>query len=219
MTPKTFSIDLRTNGGARLALSYRGVDRTGIQRLACVLSASDLVRLVLFAETLDLQGILGTPLTAELDLDGLHVETDDAGHGIRLVRRQGYNTQTAHMDLSAFTSEMSGVTEACLSRVAETKHGPVLAEILEESPKPAAIATTLDEDSADHAFHVIREMALMILCEEAETKGSDLARKLRSKTRREDAREDVYAALEVVSSAFLPDAEDTRSDAGLRRQA
>lgn len=219
MTPKTFSIDLRQSGGARLALSYRAVDRAGIQRLACDLSASDIVRLVLFAETLDLQGILGTPLTAELDLDGLRVETDDTGHSIRLVRRQGYNTQTAHVDFSAFASEMSGVTEASLSRVAETKHGSVLAEMLEESPTPAAIATTLDEDSADQVFHVIREMALLILCEEADTKGSDLARKLRSKARREEVREDVYAALEVLSSAFLPDAEETLSETGLRRRA
>jgi len=217
MTPKTFSIDLRPNGGARLALSYRAADRAGIQRLACGLSATGLVRLVLFAETLDLQGILGTPVTAELDLDGLHLETDETGCGIQLVRRQGYNTQTAHMDRSAFASEMPGVTEACLSRAAETKHGPALAEILEETSMPAAIADTLDEDRADQAFHVIREMALLILCEEVETKGSDLARKLRSKARREDAREDVCAALDAVSSAFLSPA-DQGAEEGLRRQ-
>lgn len=210
MTPKTFTVDLRRDGGARLALSYRAADRGGIQRLACDISADDLVRVVLLVETLGLQEALGAPVAAELEMEGLQVATDDAGTGIRLLRQQGYNVQEARIDRATFVSEMSGMTEACLARAAETKHGPALTALLEESPMPAPIATALDADRADQVFHAIREMALLILAEEAETKGSDLARKLRSKKRRDEAAEDVRTALDALASAFLQPAADPR---------
>ncbi|ETW13058.1 hypothetical protein ATO8_07601 [Roseivivax marinus] len=218
MTPKTFSIDLRRDGGARLALSYRAADRAGIQRLACDIAASDMSRLVIFAETLDLQAILGGPVAAELDLEGLRLETEDSGAGIRLVRTQGYNTQTAQMELSTFGFEMAGITEACLARATEAKHGPVLTELLAECPMPETLSAALGPDRAEQAVHVVREMTLLILTEQAATKGSEIARKLRSKTRREDAFEEVRMTVDAVSSAFLAPAAEEPSEVGLRRR-
>ncbi|ETX13445.1 hypothetical protein OCH239_10380 [Roseivivax halodurans JCM 10272] len=218
MTPKTFSVDMRRDGGARLALSYRAADRGGIQRLACDIAAADLVRVVLLVETLGLQEALGAPVAAELDIDGLQIATDGTGDGIRLVRQQGYNSQEARMELATFSCEMSGITEACLARAAESKHGPVLTGMLEECPMPEAIASVMDEDGAEQVYHVIREMALLILAEEAETKGSELARKLRAKKRREDAYADVCAALDALSAAFLPPVAGGAPTAEMRRR-
>ena len=54
-----FSIEARDGGGARLALNYKHVGRSGIQRISCDLTSTSLLQLVLFEEALSLRNRFG----------------------------------------------------------------------------------------------------------------------------------------------------------------
>lgn len=59
MSAKIFSMEPREDGGARFVLNYKHIGRSGIQRISCDLTQTDLLQMVLFAEALNLHNRLG----------------------------------------------------------------------------------------------------------------------------------------------------------------
>lgn len=203
MANKTFTLDVRDDGTGRLALSYSPDNRHGLSRLSCSIAAPDLVQLVLFCEAVDLRAMLGAPADAMIEFDGLSIDIR-AGHPeVGIVRTQGHVRQEATVGWSDLQSEIAGVLDICQARAEDTKHGPVLKEMLWAHDVPASLPHHLPEDLSEAVFHRIREMAFLLLAEEAATKGSPLARKLRGKKTREAAERQVAGVLTALIAEFV----------------
>ncbi|OED49623.1 hypothetical protein AB838_06085 [Rhodobacteraceae bacterium (ex Bugula neritina AB1)] len=204
MPAENFSLEMREDGGAWLALSYKHAGRSGIQRISCDLQHADLVQLVLFAEALSLRKRFGHPVSARVSTQGLEISYDPAQRDLHVVRQAGYSKQSACIPVAAFDAEMAGITDICFARAEGSKHGPALKRLLAECAAPAELLERLAEDEADLAMHQLREIALLLLTQEADTRSSALARKLRAKKSQEQAREAVVRFLLALAAEFFP---------------
>lgn len=202
MSARNLIIDLRDDGGARLSLSYKSAEQHGICRISCDLSAEDLVQLVLFDGAISLRATLGTARRTELALDGLALTYGGDGDLLTFDRKSGFSSKTALCSVKEFHSEMADITDVCLARAEAARHGAALQDVLAEAPLPWALSAGLDADVADQIFHRIREMALLILAQNAASRGSALARKLRAKKTRHEAAQDVHAVLASLAGEF-----------------
>lgn len=207
MTAKIFSMESRAEGGARLALQYKHADRSGIQRLSCDLSRGELVQLVLFAEALSLADSLA-PLAppsaqAELALEGLILRRAGSAAMIEVERLVGYSRQATALPVRSFLTEMSQMTDLCIAEAEASRHGPALLDLLAQAPLPQGLLARLDGDAAEQLMHQLREIALLVLCEESAQRGSPLARLLRSRKGQEEAQALVNGLLRQLAGGAL----------------
>ncbi|QOL80369.1 hypothetical protein [Pseudooceanicola spongiae] len=206
MKAKIFSIDMRDSGGARLSLSYKDAERNGISRISCEVAPQQLVRLVLFAEAISAahSGDRLDPMS--VSLDGLNIRYDVTHmESLTFERQLGYSTQIAPATLRDFLTEMAGIADVCLARAESSKHGSLLKELLSEVPMPHCLSSSLPEDAAEEILYRLREMALLILVDDASHKTSSLARKLRGKKSRPEVCAKVEDLLLTLASEFTPE--------------
>ncbi|MBY6142063.1 hypothetical protein KUV26_21730 [Leisingera daeponensis] len=204
MAAKIFSMEAREDGGARLALNYKHTGRSGIQRISCDLPQAGLLQLVLFAEALSLRKRFGTPITSDVSLDGLVMSYDPAQRELLVERQAGYSRQTASMPVEDFHSEMAGMTDICIAWAEASKHGPALKRLLFDCAAPAELKRLLGQNEADLAMHQMREIALLLLAQEASARGSALARKLRGKKSQDQAWEAVSCLVLELAAELVP---------------
>ncbi|MCB4456864.1 hypothetical protein [Leisingera sp. McT4-56] len=204
MPAKIFLMEAREDGGARLALNYKHAGRSGIQRISCDLPQAGLLQLVLFAEALSLRKRFGEPAASDVAIDGLTLSFDPAQPDLHVVRQAGYSSQAARLPLAAFHSAMAEMTDLCIARAEASKHGPALKHLLAECPPPAALAAQLGQDDGDLAMHQLREIALLLLAQDAAARGSALARKLRGKKSQDQARAAVSSLLQALATELAP---------------
>lgn len=197
-------MEAREDGGARLALKYKHAGRSGIQRISCDLPQAGLLQLVLFAEALSLRRRIGHPVASDVLLDGLVISYDPAQRDLHVERQAGYSRQTACLPVAEFHSEMAGMTDICITRAEASKNGPALKRLLADCPAPAKLEGLLGQDEADLAMHQLREIALLLLAQEASTRGSALARKLRGKKSLEQAGEAVSGLVLELAAELVP---------------
>lgn len=174
-------MEARESGGARLALNYKHAGRSGIQRITYDLPQAGLLQLVLFAEALSLRKHFGNPLASDVSLDGLVMSYDPAQRELHVERQAGYSKQTACMSVEVFLAEMADMTDICLAWAEAAKHGPALKHLLSECAAPTELERLLGQDDVDLAMHQVREIAFLLLVQEASARGSALACKLRGK--------------------------------------
>lgn len=204
MPAKIFSMEAREDGGARLALNYKHAGRSGIQRISCDLPQAGLLQLVLFAEALSLRMRFGHPVASDVSIDGLVMAYDPAQQDIHVERQAGYSRQTARMPVEVFHSEMAGMADVCIGRAEASKHGPALKHLLAECPAPSELESRFGQDAADLAMHQLREIALLLLAQDASVRGSALARKLRGKKSQDQAREAVSGLVLELAAELVP---------------
>ena len=205
MKAKIFSIDMRDSGNAKLSLSYKDAERNGISRISCEVAAAQLVRLVLFAEAISAARSADRLASMKVSLDGLNIRYDDRDfENLTFERQLGYSTQIAPATLMDFQTEMAGIADVCLARAEASKHGALLNELLAEVPMPHILSSALPEDTAEEILHRVREMALLILVDDASQKTSSLGRNLRSKKSRPVACAKVEALLLTLAKEFAP---------------
>lgn len=197
-------MEAREDGGARLALNYKHTDRSGIQRISCDLPQAGLLQLVLFAEALSLRKRFGNPFALDVSLDGLVMSYDPAQRELHVERQAGYSRQTACMPVEVFHAEMAGMTDICIAWAEASKHGPALKRLLFECAAPAELERLLGRDEADLAMHQMREIALLLLVQEASARGSALARKLRRKKFQEQAQEAINSLVLELVAELVP---------------
>ena len=199
-----FSMDAREDGGARLALKYKHAGRSGIQRISCDLPQAGLLQLVLFAEALSLPKRFGNPIASNVSLDGLEMSYDPEQRELHVERQAGYSRQTACMPVEVFLSEMAVMTDICIAWAEASKSGPALKRLLAGCTAPAELAMLLGQDEADLAMHQMREVALLLLVQEASARGSALARKLRGKKSQDQAQEAVNSLVLELAAELVP---------------
>lgn len=204
MPAKMFSMEARDGGGARLALNYKHVDRSGIQRISCDLPPTGLLQLVLFEEALSLRNRVGLRIASNVSLDGLEMSYEPAQREIHVVRQAGYSRQTASMPVEVFHFEMAGMTDICISRAEASKNGPALKRFLADCTAPAELTMHLGQDEADLAMYQMREVAFLLLAEEASGRGSALARMLRGKKSQDQAQEAVNGFVLELAAELVP---------------
>ena len=204
MSAKIFSMEPREDGGARFVLNYKHIGRSGIQRISCDLTQTDLLQMVLFAEALNLRNRLGPSAASDVAIDGWQVSFVPAQRELILERQAGYSQKTARMPVDVFLSEMAGMTDICLARAETSKNGPALKSMLAECRPPAEFERLLGLDLADLAMHQLREIALLILAQDAAIRGSVLARKLRGKKSQDQAREAVISLVLTLAAECMP---------------
>ncbi len=197
-------MEARDDGGARLALNYKHAGRSGIQRISCDLSQAGLLQLVLFSEALGLRKRFGHLVASDVSADGLALSYDPAQRALHIERQAGYSRQTACIPVEVFQSEMPDMTDVCIARAEESKHGPALKRLLADSAVPDGIGKLLTQDEADLAMHQLREIAFLLLVQEASARGSALARKLRGKKMQEQAREAVSSLVLELAAELVP---------------
>lgn len=204
MPAKIFSMEAREDGGARLALNYKHAGRSGIQRISCDMPQAGLLQLVLFAEALSLRKRFGHPVASDVFIDGLEIFYDPGQRDLHIERQASYSTQNARMPVDVFQSEMAGMADICISRAEASKHGPALKHLLAECAPPAEFGKTLGQYESDLAMHQLREIALLLLAQEASARGSALARKLRGKKSQDQAREAVSGFVLELAAELVP---------------
>lgn len=192
MSLRIFVMDARDDGTARLSLASRSAGR-GISRIACDLSQNDVLQLVLFAEAAGLRDAISDFSRSTLELDGLTVEDNPQDDRVLLARRTGYSEQTGELDRDLFQTEMAGVVDICLVRAQEAKYGELLMAMIAKVVIPLPLYPRLDPDEADALRYRLQEMALVLLCDIAGNKGSDLARLLPGKKTTDQAQDEVTA--------------------------
>ncbi|UWQ28310.1 hypothetical protein [Leisingera sp. M523] len=204
MPAQIFSMEARENGGARLALNYKHIGRSGIQRISCDLPQAGLLQLVLFAEALSLRKRFGRLIASDVSIDGLKISYDPARRDLHVERQAGYSRQTACLPIADFHFEMAGMTDICIAWAEVTKNGPALKRLLAECAAPAELERLLGRDEADLAMHQLREIALLLLAQETSTRGSALARKLRGKKSQDQAQEAVSGFVLELAAELVP---------------
>lgn len=203
MSLRIFVMDARDDGTARLSLASRASGR-GISRIACDLSQSDVLQLVLFAEAAGLRDAVSDFSRSTLELDGLTIEDTPQDDRVLLARRTGYSEQTGELGRDLFQTEMAGVVDICLVRAQESKHGELLMDMIAKVVIPLPLYPRLDPDAADALRHRLQEMALVLLCDVAGNKGSDLARLLRGKKTHDQAQDEVTALVGALVRSLFP---------------
>lgn len=197
-------MEAQPEGGARFSLKYKHAERGGIQRLSCDLTRGDLVQLVLFAEALSLNQSLAHPQDSQVEINGLCLQYT-AGHDLLSVTRQaGYSRQDCDLPLRVFLSEMPQMTDLCIAEAETSKHGRVLLALLAECQLPAPVAAQLTQDKADQILHQLREIALLVLAQDAAVKSSVLARKLRARKSLDEAQTLVQQVIFALSEGVIP---------------
>lgn len=204
MPAKIFLMEARQDGGARLALSSKPIGRSGIQRISCDLPQDGVLQLVLFAEALNLRKRFGNPAATDVALDGLRMSYDPDQRDLMIERQAGYSTQEARLSVKAFQAEMAAMAELCIARAEASKHGPSLKHLLQECAVAIDLHKLLGQDEADLVRHHLREIALLMLAQEASAKGSTLARDLRAKKSQEQARLTVVELVSRLATELLP---------------
>ncbi|MEN8738992.1 MAG: hypothetical protein ABF308_04330 [Phaeobacter gallaeciensis] len=204
MPAKMFSMEARDGGGARLALNFKHVGRSGIQRISCDLPPTSLLQLVLFEGALSLRNRFGFRIASNVSLDGLEMSYDAAQREIHVVRQAGHSRQTACMPVEVFHSEMSVMTDICISRAEASKNRPALKRLLAEYAAPAELALHQGQDEADLAMYQMREVAFLLLEQEASGRGSALARMLRGKKSQDQAQEVVNRFVLELAAELVP---------------
>ncbi|UWQ52196.1 hypothetical protein K3720_20475 (plasmid) [Leisingera caerulea] len=204
MPAKIFSMEARQDGGARLALNYKHAGRSGIQRLSCDLPQAGLLQLVLFAEALSLRKRFGQLVASDVSIEGLIVSYDPAQRELHVERQAGYSRQTAFVPVEVFQSEMAGMTDICIAQAEASKHGAALKHLLAGCAAPAKLEELLGQDEADLAMHQLREIALLLLAQEASARGSALGRQLRGKKSQEQARQAVSGLVLELAAELVP---------------
>lgn len=106
MSAQIFSIEVLTDGGAKLALNSKHDTHSGIRRVSCEISPDELLQLVVYAEALSLRQHLGHPASSSLSVDGLELSYDPATRDLHVVRQAGYSRQTARIPVEIFQTEM-----------------------------------------------------------------------------------------------------------------
>lgn len=204
MPAKIFSMEARQDGGARLALNYKHAGRSGIQRISCDLAQDGLLQLVLFAEALSLRKRFGQLAPSGLTVDGLTLAFDPAQPDLHVLRQAGYSSQTARLPLTAFHAAMAGMTELCIARAEASRHGTALKLLLADCPPPPPLAAQLGQDEGDLAMHHLREIALLLLAQDAAARGSALARMLRGRKTQDQARAAVSSLVQALAAELAP---------------
>ena len=204
MPSKTFTIHAGDDGTAHFSLTYRDPRQSGISRLSCDLSAVDVVKLVLFSEAASLHREMAANGQSEVELEGLFLSHDPSRDALWIERKVGFSTQTTEMPFSEFHTSMAEVTDICLTRARDSKHGEAIAEFLNQSTRIEALEFTHAPDDADQVHHRINEIALILLADDACRRGSDLGRKLRGKKTLEEARSHVISLVETLAAELLP---------------
>ncbi|QEW23070.1 hypothetical protein LA6_005306 (plasmid) [Paracoccaceae bacterium] len=212
MANTSFTLHVREDGSARLSQSFSPDGRRGLSRLSCGISAPDLVRLVLFCEAVDLRATLGAPGAAEIELDGLWLSVRANLRDVDIVRIQGLTRQDATADWPEVRAEIAGALDICQARAEDSRHGAVLKDMIWDCPVPDVLSDRLPGDLSEVVFHRLREMALLLLADEAAAKGSVLGRKLRGKKTREAAERDVRALLDGLVAEFVLTGEGAPDD-------
>ncbi|MEW2912612.1 hypothetical protein [Leisingera sp. JC11] len=197
-------MEAREDGGARLALNLKHASRSGIQRISCDLPLAGLQQLVIFAEALSLRKRLGHLVETDVSIDGLEMSYDPAQRELQVARQAGYSRQTARMPVEMFLTEMAEMTDICIVRAEASKHGPALKCLLAACAAPAELEGLLREDEADLAMHQLREIAFLLLVQEASARGSALARMLRGKKSQDQAREAVSGLVLDLAAELVP---------------
>lgn len=108
------------------------------------------------------------------------------------------------MPVEVFHSEMAGMTDICIDRAEASKHGPALKRLLSECAAPAELERLLGQDEADLAMHQLREIAFLLLSQEAFARGSALARQLRGKKSQDQAQEAVSGFVLELADELVP---------------
>ena len=129
---------------------------------------------------------------------------DPAQREIHVVRQAGYSRQTACMPVEVFHSEMAGMTDICIARAEASKNGPALKRLLADCTVPAELALHLGQDVTDLAMYQMREVAFLLLVQEASGRGSALARMLRRKKSQDQAQEAVNGFVLELAAELVP---------------
>ena len=212
MPAQMFSIVAQPEGGARFSLQYKHAERGGIQRLSCDLTRADLVQLVLFAEALSLNQSLDHAQDSEVEISGLTLTYVAGADTLSVSRQAGYSRQDTRLSMRAFLAEMPQMTDLCIAEAEATKHGPLLLSLLADCHLPDTVADHLTQDKADQILHQLREIALLVLAQEATQKGATLTRKLRAKKSHPEAQvlvqQVIFALAEGVAPALPRDTEN-----------
>lgn len=196
-------MEARADGSARLALKFKPAGRSGIQRISCDVPPEGLVQLVLFTEALCLRAAAGLPAASEVALEGLALSFDPDRQDILVERQAGYSQQSARLPAGSFLSGMAAMTEICIARAEASKHGQDLKALLAGCPAPDGLAALPARDEAEQVLHHLREIALLLLTQEAAARGSALARKLRGKKSRDQAEESVRSLLHGLAAELV----------------
>lgn len=204
MPAQMFSMEAQPEGGARFSLQYKHAERGGIQRLSCDLARGDLVQLVLFAEALSLNQSLAHPQDSQVEVNGLSLHYTAGRDLLSVTRQAGYSRQDCDLPLRAFLGEMPQMTDLCIAEAEASKHGRVLLALLAECTLPAPVAAQLTQDKADQILHQLREIALLVLAQEAAVKSSVLARKLRARKSLDEAQALVQQVIFALSEGVIP---------------
>lgn len=197
-------MEARDGGGARLVLKYKQTGQSGIQRLSCDLPPAALARLVLFAEGLSLDQSFGLHRAAEFSAEGLTLAFDPARADLGIERQAGYSRQSTRLPAAVFLSEMAPMAELCFAQAEASKHGGDIKRLLGNSPVPDRLQQGLPEDAADQTMHQLREIALLLLVQEAGVRGSALARRLRAKRSQAQAQAIVDNLVQEIAEVFVP---------------
>ena len=205
MQDSLFSLELFDSGRTRLIAAYRDPDHGRFRRISQLLSVEETTQLVLFSEAIRLQRVVGTPGNAAVEVGASNLSHDPDSTHIRLTRSVAplNEVQATTVDVETFLSTIEPVTCQVRERAQSSKHGQSLAEHLDGMRLPDSMTAA---SQSEEITSRLRDIAMILLVEQASRKGSDFGRLLRAKSRQAEAKAEVASVFEQIAQGFAPPA-------------